>query len=50
MRQWAVDLSGKRGRPGSCFTHTCTLIGRSTSLPKKRRVRSLLHEPCLVLG
>ena len=30
MRQWAVDLSGEGYRPGS-FTHTCTLIGRSTS-------------------
>jgi hypothetical protein len=32
MRQWAVDLSGQARRPGSCLTHTCTLIGRSTSL------------------
>ena len=35
MRQWAVDLSGQARRPGGCLTHTCTLIGRSTSLPKK---------------
>ena len=31
MRQWAVDLSGQARRPGSRLTHTCTLIGRSTS-------------------
>jgi hypothetical protein len=42
MRQWAVDLSGQARRPGSCLTHTCTLIGQSTSLT--RRVRILLHE------
>jgi hypothetical protein len=42
MRQWAVDLSGQARRPGSCLTHTCTLIGRSTSLT--RRVRIVLHE------
>ena len=30
MRQWAVDLSGQAHRSGS-LTHTCTLIGRSTS-------------------
>jgi hypothetical protein len=42
MRQWAVDLSGQARRPGSSVTHTCTLIGRSTSLP--RRVGILLHE------
>jgi len=43
MRQWAVDLSGQARRPGGCLTHTCTLIGRSTS-SLKRRVRILLHE------
>ena len=32
MRQWAVDLSGEARRPGSSWTQTCTLIGRSTSL------------------
>jgi hypothetical protein len=31
MRQWAVDLSGQAHRSGSALTHTCTLIGRSTS-------------------
>jgi hypothetical protein len=31
MRQWAVDLSGEGYRSGSSRTHTCTLIGRSTS-------------------
>ena len=43
MRRWAVDLSGEARRPGSSRTHTCTLIGRLTSL-LKRRVRILLHE------
>jgi hypothetical protein len=41
-RQGAVDLSGEARRSGSSRTHTCTLIGRSTSL--KRRVRIVLHE------
>ncbi len=41
MRQWAVDLSGEGYRSGS-FTHTCTLIGRSTS--PQWRVRIVLHE------
>jgi hypothetical protein len=31
MRQWTVGLSGEGYRSG-CITHTCTLIGRSTSL------------------
>ena len=43
MRQWAVDLSGQARRSGGSITHTCTLIGRSTSF-LKRRVRILLHE------
>ena len=35
MRQWAVDLSGQARRPGCRITHTCTLIGRSTSSPEE---------------
>ena len=37
MRQWAVGLSGEGYRSGS-LTHTCTLIGRSTSS----------HEECVL--
>ena len=43
MRQLGCRLvQALSRRPGSSFTNACTLIGRSTSSP--RRVRILLHE------
>ena len=38
MRQWAVGLSGRCAIGQVVFTHTCTLIGRSTSS----------HEECVL--
>jgi hypothetical protein len=38
MRQWAVGLPGQARRSGCSVTHTCTLIGRSTSS----------HEECVL--